>query len=121
MDIQKLSKENFYQTVANNEIVVVDFWADWCVPCHSFTPIYRAVAAKHPAILFAEVDIEAQPELAAELTVRSIPTVMIFRKNIMVFCESGLLPASALEDLLVQVNALNMDDVHKQLGIEDKQ
>lgn len=116
MTITALTKENFDQVIAKNDIVVIDFWADWCVPCRSFAPIFEQVANKNPEIFFGKVDTEDQSELAAEFTIRSIPTVMILRQKIMIFCESGLLPASALEDLIKQAKALDMREVKKQLG-----
>jgi len=116
MTIMALTKENFDQVIDSNDLVVIDFWAEWCVPCHSFATIYEQVANKHPEIIFGKIDTEAQPELAAEFTIRSIPTVMILRQKIMIFCESGLLPATALEDLVQQAMALDMEEVRKQLG-----
>lgn len=115
MSIMNLTKGNFDQIIAANELVVIDFWAEWCAPCRSFEPIYEQIANNHQNILFAKVNIEEESELAAEFTIRSIPTLMILRQKIMVFCESGLLPAAAVEDLLKQAQLLNMDEVRKQL------
>lgn len=115
MSIINLTQENFDSVIEQHEIVVIDFWAEWCVPCRSFAPIFEGVANKNPDIAFAKVNTEEQSELAAEFTIRSIPTIMILRQKIMIFCESGLLPASALEDLLRQAKALDMNEVLKQL------
>lgn len=115
MTIIALTQENFDEIINNNNLVVIDFWAKWCAPCLSFAPIYEQIANKHSEIVFTKVNTEEETELAAEFTIRSIPTLMIFRQKIMVFCESGLLPAVAVEDLLQQAKQLNMDEVRKQL------
>jgi thioredoxin 1 len=116
MAIITLTKENFDHVVASNEIVVVDFWAEWCVPCKSFEKIFTEVADQYSDVLFGRVDIEAEPHLATDFMIRSVPTVMILRQKIMVFCESGLLPKTAFVDLIDQAKALNIEEVRKQLG-----
>lgn len=113
-----LTKDNFDQVITDNELIVIDFWAEWCVPCRSFAPIFEQVSKQHPEFIFAKVNTEEQPELAADFNIRSIPTVMILRRKIMVYCESGLLPASALNDLLEQAKALDMDEIYKKLKNE---
>lgn len=109
-----LASANFAETVSGDGIVLVDFWADWCGPCKRFKPIFEKAAETHPDIVFAKVDTEANRDLAAQLQIQSIPTLMAFRDGILVFRQAGALPAAALEDLISQVQALDMDEVRKQ-------
>jgi thioredoxin 1 len=97
-------------------MVLVDFWADWCGPCKMFAPVYETVSADHPDVVFAKVDTEAQQELAAYFNIRSIPTLMIFRDQIGIFSQPGALPEPALRDLIDQAQALDMDDVRRQIA-----
>ncbi|HET9874427.1 MAG TPA: thioredoxin, partial [Mycobacterium sp.] len=109
MATQDLTEAQFNDTVADNDIVLVDFWASWCGPCRSFAPTFAASAEKHPDIVFAKVDTEAQQQLAARADIRSIPTLMAFKKGHLVFNQPGALPAAALEDLVQQVRDLDID------------
>ena len=111
----QLTKDTFEETVTGNDIVLVDFWASWCGPCRSFAPVFEQASEENPDILFAKVDTEAEPDLAGGLQIMSIPTLMIFRENVLLFSQAGALPAAALNDLISQVRALDMDDVRKQL------
>ena len=111
----------FESTVSGDGIVFVDFWADWCGPCKSFAPIFEAAAEKHDDIQFAKVDTEAQQELAGALAIRSIPTLMIFRDGIQLFSQAGALPAPALEDIIGQVRALDMDEVRAEVAAQEKE
>lgn len=119
-NIITITKENFEAVVSKNEIVLIDFWAEWCEPCHAFSKICEEVAAKNPDVIFGKVNSAEQLELAAEFNVRSIPMVMILRRKIALFSEAGLLPASAVQDLLDQAKALDMDEVMKKLGYGEK-
>jgi thioredoxin 1 len=92
-------------------IVLIDFWADWCGPCHRFAPVFEAVSEANPDVAFVKVDTEAEPELAQRYDVRSIPTLVVYRDGIPVHSQAGALPKAVLEDLLGQVRALDMDDV----------
>ncbi|HHQ48120.1 MAG TPA: thiol reductase thioredoxin [Acidobacteria bacterium] len=101
--------------IANNDIVIIDFWASWCGPCMAFKPIFEKAAEDHPEIVFASCNTEEQQELAAMFQIRSIPTLMVFREQIMVFAQPGMLPAEVLEDLIQKVKDLDMDEVRAEV------
>lgn len=111
-----LTKDNFEDTIVNNDIVLVDFWADWCGPCKVFAPTYEKVSADHEGVVFAKVDTEAEQELAAYFQIRSIPTLMIFRDQIGIFSQPGALPEAALEDLIKQTKGLDMEAVKREIA-----
>jgi thioredoxin 1 len=110
-----LHKDNFDETVGANETVLVDFWASWCGPCRMFAPIFEAASVAHPDLVFGKVDTEEQQELAARFGIMSIPTLMAFRDNVLLYAQPGALPAAALEELITKVQELDMDDVRRQL------
>ncbi|MFG2515841.1 thioredoxin [Streptomyces sp. NPDC048584] len=114
----ELTKENFDQTVTDNEFVLIDFWAAWCGPCRQFAPVYEKAAEENPDLVFGKVDTEAQPELAAAFGIQSIPTLMIVRDQVAVFAQPGALPAAALTDVIGQARKLDMDDVRKQIAAQ---
>jgi len=111
-----LNEENFESTVNGSPIVLVDFWAPWCGPCKSFAPVYEEAAEKYADIVFAKVNTEEQQGLAGYFNIRSIPTLMVFRDNIIIFSEAGALPASGLEMLIEQVRTLDMEEVRRQIA-----
>ena len=116
MPTTELNADTFRDAIDDNDIVLVDFWADWCGPCKSFAPVYEDVSAEHEDVVFAKVDTESEQELAAAFGIRSIPTLMAFRDNVMVFNQAGALPAESLQELIGQVKALDMDEIHRQLA-----
>lgn len=116
----EITQQNFKQTVEKDGIVLIDWWAAWCGPCKMFAPTFEKVAAKHPDITFGKVDTEAQPELAGSFEIRSIPTLMILRDKVLLFSQAGALPEAALEDLIKQVRALDMDKVRAEIAEQEK-
>jgi thioredoxin len=118
MGMTELTEATFEQTVTGNEIVLVDWWASWCGPCRAFAPVFEAAAAEHDDIVFAKVDTEAEQTLATMAGIMSIPTLMVFREGVLVFSQPGALPAAALEDIISQVRALDMHDVHRAVAAQ---
>ncbi|MEV7612078.1 thioredoxin [Streptomyces sp. NPDC089799] len=112
----ELTKDNFDSTVRDNGFVLIDFWAEWCGPCRQFAPVYERVSEANPDLVFAKVDTEAQPELAAAFDIRSIPTLMIVRDQVAVFAQPGALPEPALADIIGQARALDMDEIKAKIA-----
>jgi thioredoxin 1 len=114
-----LTFDQLENTLESNEIVLIDFFADWCGPCKSFAPVFEAASEKHPDIAFAKCDTEAQQQLAAAFGVRSIPTLAVFREKVLLFLQPGALPGGALDELVDKVKELDMQDVRKQIAEQE--
>jgi len=110
-----LNKDSFEDTVESNDVVLVDFWASWCGPCRMFAPIFEAASEEHSDVVFAKVDTEAEQELATRFGIMSIPTLMVFRDNVLLYAQPGALPAPALEELITKVQGLDMDEVRREI------
>jgi thioredoxin 1 len=115
MPTTNLSTDDFADFFTSNDIGIIDFWAAWCGPCRSFAPVFEAAAERHPDIGFGKVDTEAHPELAAQFNVMSIPTLVVFRENVILYAQPGALPEAALEQLIEGVLSIDMDEVRKQI------
>jgi thioredoxin reductase (NADPH) len=116
MTTPNLSYDNFESTMVENTVVLVDFWASWCGPCRAFAPVFERSAELHPDVVHAKVDTQAEQELAAVVGIRSIPTVMAFRDDVLVYSQPGAMPPAMLEDLISQVKALDMDNVRGEIA-----
>lgn len=114
-----LNLETLQSTIDENDIVLIDFWAEWCGPCRSFGPTFEKASESYPNVVFAKVDTEAHQDLAGAFEIRSIPTLMAFKDQMVVFSQPGALPEDALTDLIDQIEALDMDTVRKELEEEE--
>jgi thioredoxin 1 len=114
----ELTQENFEQTITSNDMVVIDFWADWCGPCKSFAPTYEEVSNQYPNVVFAKVNTQEEQALAGHFNIRSIPTLMIFREQIILFSQAGALPKSDLENVIEKAQSLDMNIVREEIAKE---
>ena len=115
-----LTKDNFEQTVLNNDLVILDFWAPWCGPCQGFAPVYEEISEKYADVVFAKVNTEEEQELAGHFQIRSIPTLMVFREKVIIFTQPGALPGSALEEIIAKAKILDMDQIRAEIAAEEK-
>ncbi|MGL4186179.1 MAG: thioredoxin [Thiotrichaceae bacterium] len=120
MATEEITAQTFEDTITNNDIVIVDFWAPWCGPCRSFAPIYEKVSDNHSDIVFAKVNTEEEQDLAAHFQIRSIPTLMIFREQVVLFAQPGMLSEGQLEQVIGQVREVDMAKVHAEIAAQEQ-
>ena len=121
MPVMELTKENFEQVITSNPTVIVDYWAPWCGPCRGFAPVFERVAEANPDVVFAKVNTDDEQEIAQHFQIRSIPTLMVFREQIIVFSQPGALPQNALEQVVAKAKTLDMEEVRKQIAEQPDQ
>ena len=119
MAVVELTKENFEQVITSNPTVIVDYWAPWCGPCRGFAPVFERVAEANPDVVFAKVNTDDEQEIASHFQIRSIPTLMVFREQIIVFSQPGALPQNALEQVVAKAKELDMNEVRAQIGKQE--
>jgi thioredoxin 1 len=121
MAVVELTKENFEQVITGNPMVIVDYWAPWCGPCRGFAPVFEKVSETHPDVIFAKVNTDEEQEIAAHFQIRSIPTLMEFRDQVIVFSQPGALPQGPFEQVVEKAKALDMEEVRKQMAAQESQ
>ncbi len=119
MAVLELTKDNFNQTIEGGKPVVIDFWAPWCGSCRAFAPTFEAVSGQYPDVVFAKINTEAEQELAAAFNIRSIPTLMVFREQVILFSQAGMLPKAALEQVVQKSLEVDMVKVHAEVAQQE--
>jgi thioredoxin 1 len=117
----QLTKDNFEDVITKNDLVIVDFWAPWCGPCKGFAPLFEAASEKHKDVVFAKVNTDEEQALAGHFAIRSIPTIMVFREQVVLFSQAGALPGEALESIISQAQALDMKKVHEDIAAQERE
>jgi thioredoxin 1 len=120
MSTKELTKDNFRQTYESNNLVVIDFWAEWCGPCKNFEPVYERVSEKFPDVVFGKIDVESEKEISEHFSVMSIPTLMIIREGLELYCEPGAMSEAQLSTLIEKAKAMDMEEVKKKIAEEEK-
>jgi thioredoxin 1 len=117
----ELTKDNFEDVITKNDLVIVDFWAPWCGPCKGFAPLFEAASEKHANVVFAKVNTDEEQALAGHFAIRSIPTIMVFREQVVLFSQAGALPGEALDSIISQAQALDMNQVHEDIAAQERE
>ena len=115
----EVTKDNIEETISKNEMVILDFWAEWCGPCKSFAPVFETASQKYPDVVFGKINTEEQQELAAQFQIRSIPNVMLFREQVMLFTQPGAMPATGIDSVIAQAKALDMAKIRQEIAEEE--
>jgi len=121
MAVVELTKENFEQVITSNPMVIVDYWAPWCGPCRGFAPVFEAVAEANPDVVFAKVNTDEEQEIAQHFQIRSIPTLMVFKEQVVVFSQAGALPKGPLEQVVEKAKELDMEEVRRQMAAQEQE
>jgi thioredoxin 1 len=120
MAVVELTKDNFEQVITSNPMVIVDYWAPWCGPCRGFAPVFESVAEANPDVVFAKVNTDDEQEIAAHFQIRSIPTLMVFKEQVVVFSQAGALPKGPFEQVVAKAKELDMEDVRRQMAAQEQ-